>query len=132
MRTIQTKQVTSGAPSKYTGIFIACMMLVSCSSGQNAFFVQRNALMSQGHTWQKLDKCRPAKKNALSIPVVAPDGRKLVCYILGPPENGVVASTTKTNPAITEVSLSQAAPPSVTTPDANSGTSGVSWNFSNF
>ncbi|MEL0142831.1 MAG: hypothetical protein VW893_07000, partial [Alphaproteobacteria bacterium] len=73
MRTVQAKRVKIGAPAKYAGIFVTCMMLASCSSSQNAFFTQRNALMSQGYTWQKLDRCRLAKEDALSIPIIGPD-----------------------------------------------------------
>jgi len=142
MRTVQTKRVKIGAPAKYAGIFVICMMLASCSSSQNAFFTQRNALMSQGYTWQKLDRCRPAKEDALSIPVIGPDGRKLVCYILVPPQSDAAASATATIPAITPAPsspvplstapLSTAAPTPATTSDANSRTSGIIWNFSNF
>jgi len=137
MRTVQTKRVKIGAPAKYAGIFVICMMLASCSSTQNTFFTQRNALMSQGYTWQKLDRCRPAKEDALSIPVIGPDGRKLVCYILVPPQSDAAASATATIPAITPapsspVPLSTAAPTPATTSDTNSGNSGIIWNFSNF
>jgi len=142
MRTVQAKRVKIGAPAKYAGIFVTCMMLASCSSSQNAFFTQRNALMSQGYTWQKLDRCRPAKEDALSIPVIGPDGRKLVCYILVPPQSDAAASATATPPAITPAPsspvplstapLSTAAPTPATTSDANSRTSGIIWNFSNF
>ena len=132
MRTVQTKRVKIGAPAKYAGIFVICMMLASCSSSQNAFFTQRNALMSQGYTWQKLDRCRPAKEDALSIPVIGPDGRKLVCYILVPPQSDAAASATATTPAITPAPLSTAAPTPATSSDANSRTSGIIWNFSNF
>ena len=137
MRTVQTKRVKIGAPAKYAGIFVTCMMLASCSSTQNTFFTQRNALMSQGYTWQKLDRCRPAKEDALSIPVIGPDGRKLVCYILVPPQSDAAASATATIPAITPapsspVPLSTAAPTPATTSDTNSGNSGIIWNFSNF
>ncbi len=139
MRTVQAKRVKIGAPAKYAGIFVTCMMLASCSSSQNAFFTQRNALMSQGYTWQKLDRCRPAKEDALSIPIIGPDGRKLVCYILdiSAATSNVAASATATTPAITPapsspVPLSTAAPTPATTTDTNSRNSGVIWNFSNF
>ena len=137
MRTVQTKRVKIGAPAKYAGIFVICMMLASCSSSQNTFFTQRNALMSQGYTWQKLDRCRPAKEDALSIPVIGPDGRKLVCYILVPPQSDAAASATATTPAITPapsspVPLSMAAPTPATTSDTNSGNSGIIWNFLKF
>ena len=137
MRTVQAKRVKIGAPAKYAGIFVTCMMLASCSSSQNTFFTQRNALMSQGYTWQKLDRCRPAKEDALSIPVIGPDGRKLVCYILVPPQSDVAASATATPPAITPAPSSPApsstaASTPATTSDTNSGNSGIIWNFSNF
>ena len=137
MRTVQTKRVKIGAPAKYACIFVICMMLASCSSSQNTFFTQRNALMSQGYTWQKLDRCRPAKEDALSIPIIGPDGRKLVCYILVPPQSDVAASATATTPAITPAPLSmaplsKAASTPVTTSDTTSRTSGIIWNFSNF
>ena len=132
MRTVQTKRVKIGVPAKCAGIFVTCIMLASCSSSQNAFFEQKNALMSQGYTWQKLDRCRPAKEDAPSIPIIGPDGRKLVCYILAPPQTDVVASAAATTRAFTPVPLSTATPTPATTSDTNSGDSSISWNFSNF
>ena len=123
MSTFQVKRVKIGAPAKYVGIFVTCVVLASCSSGQNAFFAQRDAEISQGYTWQKLDRCRPAKEDALSFPVVATDGRRLVCYKLTPPQNGTTASVAVKNPAT---------PSLATTPNNSSGTSGVIWDFSNF
>ena len=101
MRTVRAKRFKIGVPAKYAGIFLTCMILASCSSSQKAFFTQRNALMSQGYTWQKLDRCRPARENALSIPFIGPDGRKLVCYVLAPPQSGAAESRTATTPTIT-------------------------------
>ena len=132
MNTFQARHVKIGAPAKCAGIVVTCMMLASCSNSQNAFFAQREALISQGHTWQKLDRCRPAKEDALSIPIIAPDGRKLVCYILAPLQHGVVASTATITPATTLAPLSPAELSPATTSDTNSGTSGIIWNFSNF
>ena len=123
MSNFQVNRVKIGAPVKYAGIFVTCVVLASCSSGQNAFFAQRDAEISQGYTWQKLDRCRPAKEDALSFPVVAADGRRLVCYKLTPPQNGTAASVAVKNPAT---------PPLATTPNNSSGTSGVVWDFSNF
>lgn len=128
MRTVTAKRVKIGASAKYAGFFVTGMMLASCSSSQNAFFTQRNALMSQGYTWHKLDRCRPAKEEALSIPVTVPDGRQLVCYILVQSQSGVAASSTAT----TSAPSSLAAPTSATTSNTDSGTSGIIWNFSNF
>ena len=123
MRTVQAKRVKTIALAKCASIFVTCMMLASCSSSQNAFFAQRDAEISQGYAWQKLDRCRPAKEDALSFPVVAADGRRLVCYKLTPPQNGTAASVAVKNPAT---------PSLATTPNNSSGTSGVVWDFSNF
>ena len=123
MSIFQVNRVKIGAPAKYAGIFVTCVVLTSCSSGQNAFFAKRDALISQGYTWQKLDRCRPAKEDALSFPIVTTDGRKLVCYKLIPPQNGTAASVAAKNAA---------APSPTTTPINSSGTSGVIWDFSNF
>lgn len=133
MRTVQAKRVKINGPAKYAGILVICVMLASCSNSQNAFFTQRNALMSQGYTWQKLDRCRPAKEDALSIPVIGPDGRKLVCYVLVQPQSDVAASAAVTTPAqSSSVPLSAATTTPATTSDTNSGNSGIMWNFSNF
>ena len=132
MKPVQTKRDKIVAPAKTAGIFIFSMILASCSDSQNAFLAQRNELMSQGYKWQKLDRCRPAKRNTLSIPIVRPDGRKLVCYRLAPPQNGVIASAIATTRTMTPAPSSQASPIAATTSDANSDTTGVIWNFSNF
>ena len=132
MRTVQAKRVKTGVPVKYAGIFVTCMMLASCSGSQNTFFTQSNALKSQGYTWQKLDRCRPANEDALSIPVIGPDGRKLVCYILAPPHSDVAATATATPPAITPAPLSAATPAPAITSDTYSSNSSIIWNFSNF
>ena len=132
MRTVQAQRVKIAAPAKCAGIFVTCMMLSSCSSNLNAFLTQRNALMSQGYTWQELDRCRPAKEDALSIPVIGPDGREFVCYILAPTQSGDAASATAMTQAITTAPSSSETLTPATTPDTNSGTSGIIWNFSDF
>ena len=124
-------------PCQIWGIFVICMMLSSCSSGQNAFFAQSNALLSQGYTWQKLDRCRPVKGDALSIPVIRSDGRKLVCFKLVPPQNGTAASVAATILAINSATQTPAtSPPAAIAParkiDESSVASGIIWNFSNF
>ena len=120
-------------PGQIWGLFIICMTLVSCSSSQNAFFSQINALLRQGYTWQKLERCRPAKPDAPSIPAIGSDGRKLVCYKLMPPHNGTAASVPATNSATTIPATSFSTTPTPdTTPEENSGASGIIWNFSNF
>ena len=68
MKIVQVKRVKICGPTKYMGFLIAFMMLASCSSSQHAFFAQRDALISQGYTWQKLERCRPAKEDALVDP----------------------------------------------------------------
>lgn len=128
MRTFQCKRVKIGAPAKCAGIFVTCMLLASCSSSQNAFFSKINELISRGYSWQKIERCRPAKKDALSIPLISPDGRKLVCYILVPPQKGIAASASVTAPAPS----SFAVPTPTTKSDNNSKASGIVWNFSNF
>ena len=85
MTTVRAKRVKIGSPAKFAGVFLTCILLGSCSSNQNAFFEQSDVLISQGYTWQKLDRCRPPKEDALSIPIIRSDGRKLVCYQLAPP-----------------------------------------------
>ena len=123
MSIFKAKHVKIGAPAKFAGIFVTCSLLASCSSDQNAFFAQRDVLISQGYTWQKLDRCRSPQEDVLSFPVVANDGRKLVCYKLIPPRNGTAADVAAESPAD---------PSPATTADNSSGTSGVIWNFSNF
>ena len=128
MKTFQAMRVKIGAQAKSACISLACMTLASCSSNQNTFFSQTNALMSQGYTWQKLERCMPAREDALSIPLISPDGRKLVCYRLAPPLNGIAAPASATTPAATFAAV----PTPATTSDTNSGASGIIWNFSNF
>ena len=91
-------------------------------SNQNAFFAERDAQISQGYTWKKLVRCRPVKKDALSIPIIGIGGHELVCFKLVPPQNGTASSVTAMIPA---------APAPATTTDEGSGTSGVIWNFLN-
>ena len=138
---IKTKQTASPAV-----MFLFCAMLASCSSGQNAFFAERDVLMSQGYKWQKLDKCRPATKFTPAMPITVSDGRKLVCYTMVPPQAGAAPSSlpaaddsqtalskpkaTTITPAITPgrtpatTSAVPAGPPT--------DTSGIIWYFSYF
>ena len=123
-------------------MFLCCAMLASCSSGQNAFFAERDALISQGYKWQKLDKCRPATKDTPAMPITVSDGRKLVCYTLVPPQAGAAAAslpatddsqTTLSNPT---AATTMPARKTGTTPalpaDPLVDTSGIIWNFANF
>ena len=123
MSIFQVKRIDIGASAKYAGLLVTCVVLASCSSGQHAFFAQRDAQISQGYKWHKLDGCRPPKDDALSFPIFAIDGRKLVCYKLILPQNGTAVSIAANNPA---------APSLAKTPNESSGTSGVMWDFSNF
>ena len=127
MRAVRTKRVKTGNPAIYAGIVVTCMVLASCSSNHNAFFAKKDELIREGYTWQKLDRCRPAKEDALSIPVIGSDGQKIVCYVLVAPQNGIVLSTLTTTQTI-----SPAIPTPATTTDTDSGTFGVIWDFSNF
>ena len=128
MRTFQPKRVSIGALAKCAGIFVTYMMMASCSSSQNAFFAQSNVLISQGYTWQKLERCRPAGEDALSIPLINPDGRKLVCYRLAPPQNTIAASLS----AATSAPPVPVAPTAATPSGNNYRGLGIIWNFSNF
>ena len=131
MRTVRANLVKICLLTRYAGTLVTCMMVASCSSNQIEFLAETKSLISQGYTWQKLNRCRPAKENALSIPIIRPDGEKLVCYALAQPQNGsaaILASTTPTKIRITEpVTQTPAA-----TKDNNAQKSLVIWNFSNF
>ena len=109
-------------------------MLVSCSSNQNAFFAQIDTLNSKGHKWQKLDKCRPAKKDALALPITGSNGEKLVCYTLVPAQtNGAVTTLV---PAIDYIQTPSPNVTQKTTPDISANQPndnlGIIWQFSNF
>ena len=142
MKTVQAKRVKIGVSTKYAGMFITCMVLASCSSGQNAFFAHRDALISQGYKWEKLDKCRPATKDTPALPITVSDGRKLVCYTLVPPQAGAAAAslpaaddsqTAPSNPtaATTTPAITPGTTPALPT-DPPADTSGIIWNFSSF
>ena len=137
---IKTNHTTTSAV-----MFLCCAMLASCSSGQNAFFAEKDALISQGYKWEKLDKCRPATKDTPAMPMTVSDGRKLVCYTLVPPQAGAAASlpaaddsqtapsnptAATTTPAITPGTTPATSPALPADPPAD--TSGIIWNFSNF
>ena len=119
-------------------IFLRYAELASCSSGQNAFFAERDALISQGYKWEKLDKCRPATKDTPSVPITVSDGRKLVCYTLVPPQAGAAtASLPEANDSQTALSNPTAATitPGITpvlSADPPADTPGIIWNFTNF
>ena len=123
-------------------IFLRYAELASCSNGQNAFFAERDALISQGYKWEKLDKCRPATKDTPVMPITVSDGRKLVCYTLVPPQAGATAAslpladdsqTALSNPkaATKTPAITPGTTPALPT-DPPADTSGITWNFSNF
>ena len=142
MRSVQTVPIKTNHTASSAVMFLCCAMLASCSSGQNAFFAERNALISQGYKWQKLDKCRPAKKNTPAMPITVSDGRKLVCYTLVPPQAGAAAlslpaahdsQTALSNP--TAATITPGTTPATTpalTADPPADTPGIIWNFLNF
>ena len=142
MRSVQSAPVKTNHTATSAVMFLCCAMLASCSSGQNAFFAERDALISQGYKWQKLDKCRPAKKDTPAMPITVSNGRKLVCYTLVPPQAGATAaSLPAADDSQTTLSHQTAATttPAITpgvTPalpaDPPADTSGIIWNFSNF
>ena len=76
---IMTKQFATAA-----GLFAFGLVLASCSNNQNAFFETRDAQLTQGYSWQKLSKCRPARQGSQSLPITYSDGRRVVCYTLVP------------------------------------------------
>ena len=146
MRSVQSAPVKTNHTATSAVMFLCCAMLASCSSGQNAFFAERDALISQGYKWQKLDKCRPATKVTPAMPITVSDGRKLVCYTLVPPQAGAGAAsppaaddnqTALSNPtaATTTPAITPGTTPA-TTPalpaDSPADTSSIIWNFSNF
>ena len=149
MRSVQTVPIKTNHTASSAVMFLCCAMLASCSSGQNAFFAERNALISQGYKWEKLDKCRPATKDTPAMPITVSDGRKLVCYTLVPPRAGAAASLLAADDSQTALSIPTAATTTPTiTPDTSpattlattpaqpadppADTSGIIWNFSNF
>ena len=138
MKSVQTVPIKTNHTATSTVMFLCCAMLTSCSSDQNAFFAERDALISHGYKWQKLDKCRPPIKHTPAMPITVSNGRKLVCYTLVPPQAAAAAASipeaddsqtalsnptaTTTTPAITPVLPA----------DPPTDTSGIIWNFSPF
>ena len=142
MRIVRTVPPKTNHTTTSAVMFLCCAMLASCWSGQNAFFAERDALISQGYKWQKLDKCRPAKKDTPAMPITVSNGRKLVCYTLVPPQAGAAAAslpaahdsqTALSNPTV--ATTTPAITPSITPAlpaDPPTDASGIIWNFSNF
>ena len=142
MRSVQPVPTKTNHTATSAVMFLCCAMLASCSVGHNTFFAQRDALISQGYKWEKLDKCRPAKKETPALPITASDGRKLVCYTLVPPQAGAAAvslpaahdsQTALSNPTATKTppDTSPATTPALHV-DPSVNTPGIIWDFSNF
>ena len=143
---VQTVPIKTNHTATSAAMFLCCAMLASCSSGQNVFFAETYALISQGYKWEKLDKCRPATKDTPAMPITVSNGRKLVCYTLVPPQAGAATAslpavddsqTALSNPTaatITPAIIPDTSP--ATTPalpeDPTADTSAIIWNFSNF
>ena len=145
MRSVQTVPPKTNHTTSSAVMFLCCAMVTSCSSVQNAFFAERDALISQGYKWQKLEKCRPARKDTPAMPITVSNGRSLVCYTLVPPQAGAAASlpaaddsqtalpnptAATTTPAITPGTIPATTP--ALPADTPAEKSGIIWNFSIF
>jgi hypothetical protein len=133
-----TKQCARAA-----GLFAFGMVLASCSNSQTAFFETRDAQLSQGYSWQKLDICRPARQGSQALPVTTNNGKQIVCYTLAPPTKPQAGAAPEKPQTGTNQSAAQSTEQSIASDDSiNSappvpvdiGTNapGVSWKFSNF
>ena len=142
MRSLQTVPTKTNHIATSAVMFLCCAILASCSSGQNAFFAESDALISHGYKWQKLDKCRPALKDTPAMPITVSNGRKLVCYTLVPPQAGAAAAsipeadnsqTALSNPTATTTTPAVKPGRTPALPaDPPTDTSGIIWNFSYF
>ena len=120
--------------ARAAGLFAFGVVLASCSNSQTAFFETRDAQLSQGYSWQKLDKCRPARQGSQALPVTTNNGKRIVCYTLAPPKklqtgtNQSAAQRAAQNIA-SDDSVNSSPPVPV---DSGTNAPGVSWEFSNF
>ena len=122
-----------------TSLFVFGVVLASCSNSQTAFFETRDAQLSQGYSWQKLDKCRPARQGSQALPITTNNGKRIVCYTLAPPEKPQAGAApekpqTGTNQSAAQSIASDDSVNSASPVPVDSGTNapGVSWEFSNF
>ena len=129
--------------ARATSLFVFGVVLASCSNSQTAFFETRDAQLSQGYSWQKLDKCRPARQGSQALPVTTNNGKRIVCYTLAPPKKPQVGAAPEKPQTGTNLSAAQRAAQNIASDDSvnsappvpvDSGTNapGVSWEFSNF
>ena len=126
---MMTKQCARAA-----GLFAFGMVLASCSNSQTAFFETRDAQLSQGYSWQKLDKCRPVRQGSQALPVTTNNGKRIVCYTLAAPEKPQAspnqsAAQSAAQSMASDDSVNSAPPVPV---DSGTNAPGVSWEFSNF
>ena len=120
-----TKQCARAA-----GLFAFGMVLASCSNSQTAFFETRDAQLSQGYSWQKLDKCRPVRQGSQSLPVTTNNGKGIVCYTLAAPEKPQASPNQSAAQSMASDDSVNSAPPVPV--DSGTNAPGVSWEFSNF
>jgi hypothetical protein len=50
--------------------------------GSEAYHTTVKKQLSEGYRWTPLEKCRPPRKEAYSIPIVVKGGKELVCNVL--------------------------------------------------
>ena len=120
--------------ARAAGLFAFGVVLASCSNSQTAFFETRDAQLSQGYSWQKLDKCRLARQGSQALPVTTNNGKRIVCYTLAPPEKpqtGTNQSAAQSSAQSMESDDSVNSAPPVPV-DSGTNAPGVSWEFSNF
>ena len=116
--------------ARATGLFAFGVALASCSNSQTAFFETRDAQLSQGYSWQKLDKCRPARQGSQAFPVTTSDGKRIVCYTLAPPEKPQTGTKQSAAQNMASDDRVNSAPPVPV--DSGTNAPDVSWKFSNF
>ena len=129
--------------ARTAGLFAFGVVLASCSNNQISFFETRDAQLTQGYSWQKLGKCRPARQGSQALPVTTSDGRRVVCYTLAPPKEPQAGAAPEKPQAGNDQSAAQSMVPSMASDnsvnsaspaavDNSTNAPGVSWNFSNF
>ena len=121
--------------ARAASLFAFGVALASCSNSKTAFFETRDAQLSRGYSWQKLDKCRLARQGSQALPVTTSNGKRIVCYILAPlkkPQAGKQQAGIEQSAAqsmASDDSVNSAPPTPV---DSGTNAPGVSWKFSNF
>ena len=129
--------------ARTAGLFAFGVVLASCSNNQISFFETRDAQLTQGYSWQKLGKCRPARQGSQALPVTTSDGRRVVCYTLAPPKESQAGAAPEKPQAGPNQNAAQSAAPSMASDDSvnsappaavdnSTNAPGVIWNFSNF